>query len=61
MIRTIFLYCVYLKYKIKYTGKVKLNGFTIIFKFKEGNMETGKNTSINSSFSSNLLGLYYNF
>lgn len=58
MIRTIFLYCVYLKYKIKYSGKVKFNGFTIVFKFKEGNIEIGKNSAINSSFSSNLLGLY---
>lgn len=58
MIRTIFLYCIYLKYKIKYFGKVKFNGFAIIFKFKECKIEIGKSTTINSSFSSNLLGMY---
>ena len=38
-------------------GKVKFNGFTVIFKFKNSNIELGKNITINSSFVSNLVGL----
>lgn len=58
MLRFIFLYIVYLKYKLLFFKKVKFNGFTIIYKFKNGTIKIGENTTVNSNFFSNLLGLY---
>ena len=58
MLRKHILYLCYLKYKIKFYNKVKFNGFTIIYNFKKSRIIIGDNTSINSGFFSNLLGLY---
>lgn len=55
--RTIIFYMSYLLYKIKYMGKVKFKGMTVVFKFKNSNIKFGKNVTINSSFFSNLVGL----
>lgn len=58
MIRFIVLYLCYLKRKIVDFKKVQYRGFTIIFKFKGCKIRIGKGTIINSTFTSNLLGLY---
>lgn len=57
-IRNIGLYVNYLFYKIKNFKNIKFNGFTIIFAFKGSKINFGKNITINSSFLSNLIGLY---
>lgn len=58
MLRSILLYFIYLKYKLFFFQKVKFNGFTIIYKFKDSTIKIGENTTVNSGFFSNLLGLY---
>lgn len=56
--RLMFLYYRYLILKIKNFGKIKLNGFTIYFAFKNSKITIGYGTIINSGSLSNLLGLY---
>lgn len=55
--RIMVFYVSYLLYKIKYIGKVKFNGFTVVFKFKNSFINFGKNITINSDFLSNLVGM----
>lgn len=43
---------------IKYGKKVKLYGYPFVFRFPKAKIEIGNNVKINSSFLSNLLGLY---
>lgn len=58
MIRLIGLFVNYILFKIKYLGKVKFVGFTVIHNFKNSKINFGKNVTIKSSFLSNLVGLY---
>lgn len=58
MIRYILLYLNYLIQKIRDLGKIKYNGFTILYAFKGSSIKLGKGVVINSSPLSNLLGLY---
>ena len=58
MVRLMILYILYLKQKVKYFGQVKFNGFTIYFAFNNSKIQIGKGSVINSSYASNLLGLY---
>jgi acetyltransferase-like isoleucine patch superfamily enzyme len=58
MFRLLVLYVFYIGVKIKYLRKVKFNGFTVHFAFRESIIEIGSGSVINSSYSSNLLGLY---
>ncbi|GHT33570.1 hypothetical protein AGMMS49574_19510 [Bacteroidia bacterium] len=58
MIRAIGLYIFFLYFYIEYWGKVKFNGFTVIYTFKGSSICLGEGILINSSFLSNLLGLY---
>lgn len=58
MIRFIYLYGFYFLRKIKDFGKVKYNGFTIVYAFNGSIIGIGKGTTFNSSPLSNLLGLY---
>ena len=44
--------------KISYGKKLRLNGTPVIFAGKSAAMEIGDNVTINSSFLSNLIGLY---
>lgn len=43
---------------IKYGNGLKLFGWPFMFRFKKASIEIGENVSINSSFLSNLIGLY---
>ena len=56
--RKIGLFLKYLVTKWKYRGKVKFNGFTVLYAFPESTIIVGKGTVINSSPLSNLVGLY---
>jgi len=57
--RTIGLYLNYLITKIKYHGKVKFNGFTIVYAFPDSKIEFNDGGQIiNSQALSNLVGLY---
>ena len=58
MIRLIALYISYLFAKLKYCGKVRFNGFTIVYAFPHSSISLEKGIIINSSFVSNLFGLY---
>jgi acetyltransferase-like isoleucine patch superfamily enzyme len=44
--------------KIKYGKNLKMIGWPFIFKFPDANLEIGDDCRINSSFLSNLLGIY---
>lgn len=55
--RYIGLYLKYWLAKIQYWGKVKFNGFTVLYAFQESYIEIGKDTVFNSSPLSNLVGL----
>lgn len=56
--RLLFLYFNYLVFKIKNYGKIRMNGFTIYFAFKNSKIKIGHGSIINSGNLSNLLGLY---
>jgi acetyltransferase-like isoleucine patch superfamily enzyme len=57
--RFLGLYLRYLVAKWKYRGKVKFNGFTVIYAFPDSNITfTGGGTSIDSNSLSNLSGIY---
>lgn len=56
--RSLALYLLYVYYKIRYMYKVKFNGFTVLYAFKNSQILVGNGTSINSSSMSNMLGLY---
>ena len=56
--RNLLLRLLYLYYKNFKYRRVKFNGFTILFSFKHSVITIGKGTTINSSFMSNLLGLF---
>lgn len=57
--RTIGLYYKYILAKIKYRGKVKFNGFTIIYAFPGSEITfNGSGQIINSHYLSNLVGLH---
>ena len=43
---------------IKYGKNLKLTGFPVIYRFRDSKITIGRNVKINSSFLSNLLGLY---
>lgn len=61
IIRHLGLYAKYILTKIKYNKHVKFNGFTIVYSFNGSTIEFEKGsrkTIINSSFLSNLVGLY---
>ncbi len=58
MIRTAILFFLYLLKKIKDLGKVRYNGFTVIYSFPDSSISIGKGTTFNSSSLSNLLGIY---
>lgn len=58
MLRHIFLFLVYLGRKIRDLGRIKYNGFTIIFSFPNSKISIGEGTIINSSPYSNMLGLF---
>ena len=57
MIRSFLLFILYLKNKVT-LKKVSLNGFSIIHAFPGCRINIGAGTCINSSFTSNLVGLY---
>lgn len=57
MIRTIILYLYYLKYKLTHP-KIILKGFGVIFSFRGSSIHIGNGSSIYSSFTSNMIGLY---
>lgn len=56
MLRKLLLYCNYLRNKVVYRHIVQ-HGYNIIFAFKGSSIVLGRGV-INSSFSSNMLGLY---
>lgn len=58
MIRFILLYILFLKQKVVDFGKVKYNGFTVCFAFKNSTILIGEGSVINSGSLTNLLGLY---
>lgn len=59
IIRFLGLYLKYLLAKFKYRGKVRFNGFTIVYAFPKSSIKLlGGGIIINSSFVSNLVGLY---
>ena len=55
--RSTGLYLKYWQAKIKYLGKIKFNGFTVLYAFPESKIEIGNGTVFNSSPLSNLVGL----
>ena len=55
--RYIGLYLKYLAEKIKYLGKVKFKGFTVLYSFPGSKIEIKDGTVFNSSPLSNLVGL----
>lgn len=57
MFRTIALIVLFIKYKLTHR-KLKFKGWSIIYPFKGSSIEIGRNTSLYSSFTSNMLGLY---
>lgn len=57
MIRSILLFILFLKNKVM-LKKVSLNGFSVIHAFPGCRIDIGEGTCINSSFTSNLVGLY---
>ncbi len=58
MIRLLILYLLYLIQKIRYLGRVKLTGFSIILSFRNSPILIGKGTGICSTSVYNLLGMY---
>lgn len=56
MLRIIIFYLLYIYHKI-FTRKIKLKGFCVIFKFPDSDIKLGSGV-INSSFTSNMLGLW---
>lgn len=58
MIRAFILFIVYLLRKIKDFGKVRYNGFTVVYPFPDSSISIGKGTTFNSTSLSNLLGIY---
>ena len=58
MIRFLLLYIIYLKQKVNDFGRVKYNGFTVYFAFKNSKILVGRGSVINSGPLTNLLGLY---
>lgn len=56
---TCFLPKIFMKFnKVKYGKNLKLFGWPFVFRFSKAVIEIGDDVSINSSFLSNLLGLY---
>ncbi len=58
MLRTIFFYLFYWKEKLRLSGRVTFNGFTIIYAFKDSHIYWGRNIRINSHPLSNLAGMH---
>ena len=59
LIRHIGLYLKYLLARIKYRGKVKFNGFTVLYAFPDSNIDfQGGGVIVNSHPLSNLVGLF---
>lgn len=56
--RLLLLYIHYIYVKFLLWGKVKFNGFTVYYSFKNATIQIGANSIINSSSLSNLVGLY---
>ncbi len=57
MLRAILLRLLYIKARIQYKGVV-YKGWSVICSFPQSSIAIGKRTVLNSSFSSNMLGLY---
>lgn len=57
MIRSIVFHLIYWKNKL-FMRKVKLNGYCVIFQFSDSHIFIEGGGSINSSFTSNMLGLW---
>lgn len=58
MIRLLVLYLLYWIQKIRYLGRVKLDGFTIILSFRNSSISIGKGSRFRSTPVYNLLGMY---
>ncbi len=58
MIRFFTLYFIYLVCKIKDSKRVKYNGFTVVYSFRDSQITMGRGITINSAPLSNLMGLY---
>ena len=58
MLRTFFLYLVYLKEKLRLWKRVHFRGFTIVYAFKDSGIYWGKNILVNSHSLSNLAGMH---
>lgn len=57
MLRGLLLRLLYIKAWVKYR-KVRFNGWCVLHQFPGSSIQIGKGTSLFSSFSSNMLGLY---
>ena len=58
MVRTLFLYLVYLKEKLRLWKHVNFRGFTVVYAFKGSGIYWGKNVLVNSHSLSNLAGMH---
>ena len=58
MLRTFFLYFIYLKEKLRLWKRVNFRGFTVVYAFKGSGIYWGKNVLVNSHFLSNLAGMH---
>lgn len=57
MIRTLFLYLVYLKEKLRLCKRVTFRGFTVVYAFKGSSIIWGRRILVNSAPLSNLAGM----
>lgn len=58
IIKKIWFFVNYLKVKTQLRGKVKFRGFTYVREYKGSSIQMGNGVTFNSSFVSNLYGLY---
>lgn len=59
ILRFLFLYAKYLQIKLKYHGRIRFNGFSVVYSFPGSFINfVGSNICINSSPLSNLVGIY---
>ena len=58
MIRFLIFYLLYLIWKIRYLGRVKFRGFSIILSFRNSSISIGRGTGVCSTSVYNLLGMY---
>lgn len=57
-IKKFLFYFLFLKAKVRYSGRVHFKGFTIIREYPGSQIELGNNVVFNSSLFSNIYGLY---